>query len=295
MTRPGHGPESRPSGGVSDRPRVSPVDVAAVALVPVVLVAVFTLPEATRREFALLYTEPTLWTLYTAHFVHLTLPHLAANLVVYLLVVPFSLAVSVRSGRRRRFYVVALVVVVIFPVVLSGLNVLFPRPRLGVGFSGLNLAFVGYLPHVLADQFEAEGPEGDELRSALLTLAFFVGTAIVTARVVGSVRGGPRIGLVWLFAAGLGSLAAAAVLVRPVVSCLRSRGLAGGTIPSLSALGSLLFVLVMIVGFPAASPEGGSVVNLFLHLLGYSLGYLVPYVAFQVLGLSVDELGEPAG
>ena len=29
-------------------------------------------------------------------------------------------------------------------------------------------------------------------------------------------------------------------------------------------------------------------VNLFLHLLGYSLGYLVPYVAFQVLGISVS-------
>jgi hypothetical protein len=207
-------------------------------------------------------------------------------------VVPFSVAVSVWSGRRRRFYVVALVVLVIFPVVLSGLNVLFPRPRLGMGFSGLNLAFVGYLPHVLADRFEVERPEWSELRAALLTLAFFVGTVIVTARVTESVRGEPRVGLVWLLAAGFGSLAAATVFAKPVVSCLRSQGSVGGTVPPLSAFGSLLFVLVMAVGFPEVSPGGGSVVNLFLHLLGYSLGYLVPYVAFQVLGLSVDELGE---
>lgn len=287
------------SGGAADAadgsPHLSLLDVVAVALVPTVLVAVFLLPVATRREFALLYTEPTLPTLYTAHFVHLAFPHLAANLLVYLLVVPFSVAVSVWSGRRRRFYVVALVVLGIFPVVLSGLNVLFPRPRLGMGFSGLNLAFVGYLPHVLADQFEAERPEWGELRAALLALAFFVGTVIVTVRVLGSISGTPRMGLVWLLAAGLGSLGAAAVLTRPVVSCLRSQGLAGGTIPPLSALGSLLFVLVMVVGFPEVSPEGGSVVNLFLHLLGYSLGYLVPYVAFQVLGLSVDELGGSTG
>lgn len=280
------------SGGAADTAdgslRLSFTDVVAVALVPAVLVAVFSLPEGTRREFALLYTEPTLRTLYTAHFVHLSFPHLAANLLVYLLVVPFSLFVSVWSGRRRRFYVVALVVLVIFPVVLSGLNVLFPRPRLGMGFSGLNLAFVGYLPHVLADRFEAEQPEWDELRAALLALAFFVGTAIVTLRVLGSIGGAPRVGLVWLFAAGLGSLLAATVLTKPVVSCLRSQGFAGGTIPPLSALGSLLFVLVMVVGFPEVTPEGGSVVNLFLHLLGYSLGYLVPYVAFQVLGISVS-------
>jgi len=298
VTRSGHGLRRRltpGSGADADPTRLSLLDVAAVALVPAVLVAVFLLPAGARREFALLYAEPTLRTLYTAHFVHLSFPHLAANLLVYLLVVPFSVVVSVRSGRRRRFYVVALVVLGIFPVVLSGLNVLFPRPRLGMGFSGLNLAFVGYLPHVLADQFEAERPEWDELRAALLALAFFVGTAIVTLRVIGSVRGAPQVGVAWLLAAGLGSLAAATALTRPVVSYLRSQGFAGGTIPPVSALGCLLFVLVMVVGFPEVSPDGGSVVNLFLHLLGYSLGYLVPYVAFQVLGLSVDELGRPAG
>lgn len=275
--------------------RLSAADGAAVAAIPIVLIGIFVLPEGTRREFALLYTQPTLRTLYTAHFVHLDLPHLVTNVVVYLLVFPFSVVASVWSGRRRRFYVVALVVLVVFPVVLSGLNVLFPRPRLGMGFSGVNLAFVGYLPHVLADRFEVERPEWSELRTALLTLAFFVGTVIVTTRVIESVRGEPRVGLVWLLTAGLGSLTAATVFAKPVISRLRSQGSVGGTVPPLSAFGSLIFVLVMAVGFPEVSPDGGSVVNLFLHLLGYSLGYLVPYVAFQVLGLSMDELGESAG
>lgn len=273
--------------GDGDDPRLSPFDVAFVVYVPLVLVVVFLLPLELRRELALVYTQASVRTMYASHFVHFDLPHLAANLLVYLLVVPFSVAVSVWSGRRRRFYLVAFTILLVFPLVLSGLNVLFPRPRIGMGFSGMNMAFVGYLPHVLSDRFEVENPESDRGRAALLALAFFVGTAIVTVRVVASLDGAPRVGLGWLLAAGVGSLAAAVGLTRPLVSCLRSQGLSGGTVPPLAALGSLLFVLLMVIGFPEASPTDGSVVNLLLHLLGYSFGYLVPYVAFQVLGLSV--------
>ena len=287
--------DSGAAGGRSSDtdPQISLIDVAFVAYVPIVLGVVFLLPLELRRELALLYTQPSIRTMYASHFVHLSHPHLAANLIVYLLVVPFSAAVSVWSGRRRRFYLVAFTILLVFPLALSGLNVLFPRPRIGMGFSGMNMAFVGYLPHVLSDRFEAENPESDRGRAALLALAFFVGTAIVTVRLVASLDGAPRVGLEWLLAAGVGSLAAAVGLTRPLVSCLRSQGISGGTVPPLAALGSLLFVLLMVIGFPEVSPTGGSVVNLLLHLLGYSFGYLVPYVAFQVLGLSAG--GGPSG
>lgn len=287
--------DSGAAGGRSSDtdPQISLIDVAFVAYVPIVLGVVFLLPLELRRELALLYTQPSIRTMYASHFVHLSHPHLAANLIVYLLVVPFSAAVSVWSGRRRRFYLVAFTILLVFPLVLSGLNVLFPRPRIGMGFSGMNMAFVGYLPHVLSDRFEVENPESERGRAALLALAFFVGTAIVTVRLVASLDGAPRVGLEWLLAAGVGSLAAAVGLTRPLVSCLRSQGISGGTVPPLAALGSLLFVLLMVIGFPEVSPTGGSVVNLLLHLLGYSFGYLVPYVAFQVLGLSAG--GGPSG
>jgi len=278
--------DGSPTGG--DALRLTAVDVAFLVYIPAALVGVFLLPMELRRELALRYMEPSVRTMYAAHFVHFDFLHLVSNLLVYLLVVPFSLAVSVWSGRRRRFYVVAVTILLAFPLILSGLNVLFPRPRIGMGFSGLNLAFVGYLPHVLADRFEAEHPEWERSRAALLALAFFVGTGIVTVRVVASIRGAPRIGIGWALAAGIGSFAAAAGLTRPVVSCLRSQGITGGSIPPLVALGSLLFVLLMIVGFPEASATGGSVVNVFLHLLGFSFGYIVPYTAFQVFGLSMS-------
>jgi len=279
------------SGGGSEDPRLSPFDLAFVVYIPLLLVVVFLLPLDLRRDLALLYTQASLRTMYASHFVHFDVSHLAANLLVYLLVVPFSVAVSVWSGRRRRFYLVAFTILLVFPLVLSGLNVLFPRPRVGMGFSGMNMAFVGYLPHVLSDHFEVENPGLERSRSALLALAFFVGTAIVTVRIVASLDGAPRVGLGWLLAAGAGSLVAAAGLTRPLVSCLRSQGLSGGLVPPLAAFGSLLFVLLVVVGFPEVSTEGGSIVNLLLHLLGFSFGYLVPYVAFQVFGVSLD--GEP--
>jgi hypothetical protein len=34
-------------------------------------------------------------------------------------------------------------------------------------------------------------------------------------------------------------------------------------------------------------------VNLFLHFLGFSIGYIVPYVAFQILGLSLGPRSDP--
>jgi len=279
---------------------VSLVDVAFLVYIPVVLVVVFLLPMELRRDLALFYSEPSLRSMYASHFVHFDFLHLVANLLVYLLVVPFSLAVSVWSGRRRRFYLVAFTILVAFPPVLSGLNILFQRPQIGmgfsgmnlafVGFSGMNLAFVGYLPHVLAAHFEAEHPEWTQASSAFLPLAFFVGMAIVTVRVAGSLNGVSRIGFGWLFLAGAGSLLAAVGYTRAVASYIRSQGLTGGTVPPLVAFGSLLFVLLVIVGFPEVSPEGGSIMNLLLHLLGFSFGYIVPYVTFQVLEICLRKM-----
>ncbi|MFB6091550.1 MAG: hypothetical protein ABEK02_00910 [Haloquadratum sp.] len=256
--------------------------------IPAVLVAVSFLSADLRRSLVLHYVRPTLVTMYTSHFVHAGVEHLLANLLVYLSVVPFSLLVSIRNGDRRQFYVVAITFLTVFPFVFSLLNVLFPRPRVGLGFSGINLAFVGYLPHVLADALEEHRGESGGLADPLLPLAFFLGTAIVTAQLARSIGLHDVREYDWLVLAGVGSLLVSAALLWPVVGELRAVASDdGGGLPAVVGFGGALYVLMVLVGFPTVPAEGGGLINLLVHFLGFSFGYVVPYVAFRLLEVDV--------
>ncbi|WP_435185071.1 hypothetical protein [Halobellus sp. EA9] len=271
-------------------PSLGPADVAFLAAIPAVLVGVFALPKPLRVSLGLSYLQPTALTAYTSHFVHLERTHLLANLLVFLAVVPFALLVSVKSGRRRRFYLVAFTFLTVFPLVFSGLNVLFPRPRLGFGFSGVNLAFVGYLPHVLADRLGRDGPESAPVADSVLPLAFFVGTVIVAVRMgLSMLDSVPLAAYTPLLAAGIGSLLSVVVFAHPIAARLR-RGDASLSelFPPSVAFGALLFVLMLVIAFPHVSPADGTILNLFVHFLGYSFGFLVPYVAFRLLAVEID-------
>jgi hypothetical protein len=60
--------------------RASLLDLLALAAVPAVLLAVFALPEATRRSLAFAYHDPTTLTALSAHYLHFDADHLLANL-----------------------------------------------------------------------------------------------------------------------------------------------------------------------------------------------------------------------
>ncbi|MDS0294993.1 hypothetical protein [Halogeometricum luteum] len=229
------------------------------------------------------YAHPTALTMYASHFVHLQASALLSNLLVFLFVVPPALLASVRSGRRRRFYVVAFTALAVFPFALSSLNMLFPRPRVGLGFSGINFAFVGYLPHALADRMEADRPASTRTARTVLPAVFFVGAAVVVLRMWAPLGVTPRAGG-WLAAVGAAGFLAVGTCVRPVVRrpWSRTRSLVE-TVPPLVPFGGALFVLVIVAGFPSGGYGGRVITNVFLHFLGYSFGYIVPYVAFRVL------------
>lgn len=284
---PGSGGSDPSDASSHSEERLRVADLAFVVGVPLALVAVFALPAPVRRDLALSYARPSVLTMYTSHFVHLEASYLLSNVAVFLAVVPFALVTSVRSGRRRRFYLVAFTLLTVFPFALSVLNVAFPRPRIGMGFSGINLAFAGYLPHALSDRFEAGRGESLSTRRTLLPALFFLGTTVVVCRM--ALAGGAAFDTGrWLLAAGGGSLLAVTLCVGPVV---RERPLArptGERTPPVVLFGTALFVLVLVAGFPSSVRTGDSVINVFLHFLGYSLGYIVPYVAFEVLGIDVD-------
>lgn len=274
------------SDAVRAEQRLRPVDLLVTVAVPVLLVAIFALPESARRDLALSYLDPTVVTMYTAHFVHLEPGHLVVNVVVYLAVVPVAVGLCTRAGRRRQFYAAFATILLAFPFALSTLNVLLVRPRIGFGFSGIDMAFLGFLPHALL-WYLAER-SGRNFRPDHSPLLFFLGTAIVAFWAVP-----PTVASV---VAGAVSLLASLAYARTLAGDLSgSLGTAVRHVASeqagmeLALAGVGLFVLLPFTAFPHRPVAAGSVLNLFAHLLGFCFGYIVPYVSFRFASFDVVE------
>lgn len=260
-------------------------DAVVLLSVPLLLVTLFVLPRPVKLELALAYRNPTLPTVFVSHFVHLEVAHLLANLVAYLVVVPVIYVLGVLSGRRTAFLIAFVTLVVAFPFVLSGLNLLFPRPRVGYGFSGIAMAFVGLLTCVVWEYLVVQfGDEFDRDRSPVL---FFFGTVIIAVRVVPSVPA--SLSVVGL--AIVGSLLYLWPLITdPTVSAIEAmrKSVSYPGYFDTAVLGVFVVVAFPFAAFPSSPVVDGTVLNVYSHALGYCLGYLVPYSAFRVVGLSFE-------
>jgi len=260
------------------------------ALVPVVLVGVFLLPAGVRRSLAFHYAEPTLFTSFTAHFVHLATGHLLANLAGYALLVTVLYLLSVLGDRRTRFLVVFVSVVTVFPFVLSALNLAVFRPRFAVGFSGINMALFGYLPFVLSDYLDT-CTTADLGREPPVSL-FFLGTAVIALL---SLPFEPLVGAI-----ALAALLACVLYLRPALAGLDRTDLlavrAAAREPGHAELlvaGSAVFVAYPFLAFPADYAVGGAVVNVYTHQLGYSLAFIASYVALRSGVLTFESTTPP--
>jgi hypothetical protein len=261
------------------------LDLLALAVVPLVLAAVFTLPAPLRQSFVFEYADPSVVTAYAAPFVHIDASHLLVNLVGYVLVVPLAYALSVASGQRRRFWIVFVTFVLVFPPLLSYLNLAVPRPTVGIGFSGVILAFVGYLPIAIADYVEEHFGIGP--REMVAPMTFFLGLALIAILSVQSVV--PANPTVLLGIAGLvvATLLSALLFWMATLDDDRfepirdSRAAVPGYLELATAAG-FVFVAIQFVAFPGDPVVSGGVVNLYVHLLGYALGFISVYSTLQV-------------
>jgi membrane associated rhomboid family serine protease len=252
-------------------------DVVALLSIPVVLLAVFALPASTRRAAAFSYTDPTIVTAFTAHYVHLSFPHLVGNVLGFLLLGSVAYGLSVAAGRRRLFLVSGIAYLFAFPFVLSGLNLAIPRNAIGYGFSGVTMAFLGYVavvfPVALEERF---GFASRRLVPAL----FFVSVAYVAVIALPiSTRSAGFGAAVLTFALPYGR-----GTDRDSVSALRCavrRVLATPRYGELVAVATLVLVAYPLVGFPPATSPGLRV-NVYIHFLGYALSFLVVYVSLLV-------------
>lgn len=274
------------------RERTGAVDAALLLAVPAVLVAAFLLPAPLKRSFVFEYTDPSAVTAFAAAFVHFDAAHLLVNLGAYALVVPVVFALRVAVGERTQFYATFATFVVVFPGVLSYLNLAVLRSSITFGFSGVVMAFAGYLPLALADCLDTCFDVGP--RSSVAPMLVFLTLGLISALSVQSVV--PGNSTVLLGTSGLVLAALLAALLYGVSAYEHGANFARNvrTAAGLSGYFELCVVALLLtfalpfVAFPTDPTVGDGAVNLYVHLLGYALGFLVTYATTELQARVLD-------
>jgi len=253
-------------------------DVALLVSIPLVLVGVYGLPEATRAALVFETAAPTVTTAYTAHFVHMVGFHLVGNLSVYLLVAPLTYLLCVLADRRQLFVLTLLTLLVVFPFALSGMQLLFPRERTVFGFSGINAGFFGLLYVSLISYVNRTLSRRVEIEHAPALLFFSVGL------------------IAWLSVPARGwqveiTAASVAIGLAYVVLAVRQAGLptlaefrAAIDRPGyfeLAGAGSGAALAYPYIGFRDTLVPGGRI-DVYIHLLGYCLAFISVFVFLVV-------------
>jgi len=262
--------------------RVRFVDLLVLAAVPAVLGAVFSLPESTRRSLAFAYTDPTVRTAFTAHYVHLDVDHLAGNVAGYGVLAGVGYALAVLAGYRRFFMAALATFLAAFPVILSALNLAVPRNAIGFGFSGINMALAGLLPLLLGVYARERFFPEASLRALPAAFFLLVGWMALLALPVseGSLDGPGLAGLATAIAGlllGLLYASSAGIRIRQALRDTVRVAVSNTGYGDLFAVGVALAVGYPTVGFPGDPTGTGSVVNLYVHLLGFCLAFIGPF------------------
>jgi hypothetical protein len=274
--------------------RGSVADAGLILAVPAVLVAVMWLPLSVRESLVFQYTRPTLLTAVASSFVHLGTEHLAVNLLGYALVVPTAYLLAVATGARRQFRVVFVSLTLSCPVLLAYLNLAIVRQSGSVGFSGVLLALYGYLPLLIARHLEREFDIGSRRKTA--PLLFFVGVTVISVLTLGAVltfgvtvpNGAVTVAVTDVLVETLVGLIAALVLIVALYgvslldeeASLRSkarRAVARQGHFELAVAATVLFLVLPLTTFPVDPVMNGQVLNLYVHLLGYAIGFISVY------------------
>lgn len=253
------------------------LDAALIAVFPAILVAIyFLVPRSLQIQLALDHSDLQLYTIFTSTFVHAGWNHLLNNVVGYLLAVLYAYMLCLFVDRRRWFRRTTVLLVLVLPIVVGTANYLifatyFPQvDGLSRGFSGVVGGFGGFLLVAFAVAIK----DAYDTNTAQL-----VGTALVLLLLleIEFVYGGAIRPVV-------GTLAIAGIVLEGV-AYLYERNWELPSIESSSDVlakrvaGGVLVVVVLsylVVNlFPAELVQGGALVNVFAHGIGFLCGMIL--------------------
>jgi len=257
-------------------------DVVLVPAFPLLIGLGYSLPLGTRESLVFNYANPTLFEGFVSAFIHFEFGHLITNVGLYVLVVPILYALTALSGRQQQFRVFVFTAFLVFPPVLSYLNLAIARPSVTFGASGIIMIFVGYLPLALSEYLDTNFDIGPV--SVFAPALFFASLGPISVLSLQSVLlQNPTVLL------GTAGLVLATVLSTTLYvliaydqtddarTKLRFAMQATGHI-DLIVLTVLLLFFALIIAFPANPQVDSGVLNLYEHFLGYALGFMTPYI-----------------
>ena len=267
------------------RERTNLLDITLLLSLPAVLVLVYLSPVSLRESLVFEYAEPTLLTAFVSAFIHLDKIHLLVNLGVYALIIPVLFVLSLATQNRRRFYTAFVTFLFVFPFVLSYLNLAIFRPSVAFGFSGVAMAFVGYLPFALANYLNDVFDVGPANQIApMLFLLSLLCIAVLSVQSAPTID--RSIGIITIIAVLVAVLSALryALTVYNRNGELQSKLRAVLRTPGHFELAMITLVLIFAIQFVAFPPDpalGSGVLNLYVHFLGYALGFLAVFTAAE--------------
>jgi hypothetical protein len=164
---------------------------------------------------------------------------------------------------------------VVIPVALSFLNLAVPRNSVTYGFSGITMALTGVLPIAIVRYLEAKLDR--PIETTLLLASFFVSVGYVGAV---TVPVSPTSAAVVIAAAVFGS-AFAVHFSRANVGSMRRAATCEAFDRSL-VVAVVAWILLLSVGFPRIEAGGNSVSNVYMHFIGYALGFTMAYLVHEL-------------
>ncbi|MES3516089.1 MAG: hypothetical protein PPP58_00320 [Natronomonas sp.] len=253
-----------------------PIDIVALGLIPTVSIVAFLFSSGPTPEVVFSYENPTLRTAVVAHFFHTGFDHLLSNLVRYSLVILTVYLLSTLADRRCVFYILFTGVLLAFPPVISIMNLAVPRDGVLIVAPGLVMAGIGLLPVMLGEYLDRRfdlNPTSD-----IAGFLFLIGLTITALSAVPDA-------FRWVaLPAAVGSVGYAVSVVRTGIDTGRFRDAPPGYLEfGFWSVG--LFVFLVVTAFSAGIVDDGTIVNTYVHFIGYALGFLSSYLTVLLADL----------